>query len=157
MNTKISSFTDLNTWKEAHKLVLQIYILTKKFPKEEAYSLTDQIRRCTVSISSNIAEGFSRQSKKEKLQFYYTSKGSLTELQNQILIARDVGYINKEEFSNSQNSNIQKWSAFVSGTALRQDFLECALDWVSKGNISDYMSRHRKDENINEYRCDDGE
>mgnify|MGYP001461380282 CR=1 FL=1 len=58
--------------------------------------------------------------------------------------------LGKEEFSNSQNSNIQKWSAYVSGTALRQDFLECALDWVSKGNISDYMSRHRKDNNINE-------
>lgn len=58
--------------------------------------------------------------------------------------------LGKEKFSNSQNSNIQKWSAYVSGTALRQDFLECALDWVSKGNISDYMSRHRKDNNINE-------
>jgi hypothetical protein len=58
--------------------------------------------------------------------------------------------LGKEEFSNSQNSNIQKWSAYVSGSANRQDFLECALDWVSKGNISDYMSRHRYDKNINE-------
>lgn len=56
----------------------------------------------------------------------------------------------KEEFSNSQNANIQKWSAYVSGSANRQDFLERALDWVSKGNIGDYMSRHRKDENITE-------
>lgn len=56
----------------------------------------------------------------------------------------------KEEFSNSQNSNIQKWSAYVSGSANRQQFLECALDWVSKGNIGDYMSRHRFDNNINE-------
>ena len=90
MNTKITSFTDLNTWKEAHKLVLQIYVLTKKFPKGETYSLTDQIRRCTVSISSNIAEGL----------------GSLTELQNQILIARDIGYISKEEFSNTANQTV---------------------------------------------------
>lgn len=58
--------------------------------------------------------------------------------------------LGKEEFSNSQNSNVQKWSAYISGSALRQDFLECALNWVSKGNISDYMSRHRKDTNINE-------
>jgi len=58
--------------------------------------------------------------------------------------------LGKEEFSNSQNANIQKWSAYVSGSANRQDFLECALDWVSKGNIGDYMSRHRKDKNINE-------
>ncbi|MFZ4549182.1 MAG: GmrSD restriction endonuclease domain-containing protein [Bacteroidales bacterium] len=56
--------------------------------------------------------------------------------------------LGKEEFSNSQNSNIQKWSAYISGSANRQDFLECALNWVSKGNSSDYMSRHRFDSNI---------
>lgn len=56
----------------------------------------------------------------------------------------------KEEFSNSQNSNIQKWSAYVSGSAIRQQYLECALKWVSKGNIGDYMSQHRFDNNINE-------
>jgi hypothetical protein len=58
--------------------------------------------------------------------------------------------LGKEEFSNSQNSNIQKWSAYVSGSANRQEFLECALHWVSKGNISDYMSLHRFDTNIKE-------
>lgn len=56
----------------------------------------------------------------------------------------------KEEFSNSQNSNIQKWSAYISGSVNRQDFLERALDWVSKGNISEYMSSHRNDDNITE-------
>lgn len=58
--------------------------------------------------------------------------------------------LGKEEFSNSQNANIQKWSAYIKGSANRQGFLECALDWVSKGNIGDYMSRHRFDKNINE-------
>jgi 5-methylcytosine-specific restriction endonuclease McrA len=58
--------------------------------------------------------------------------------------------LGKEEFSNSQNANIQKWSAYVSGSANRQEFLECALDWVSKGNTGDYMSRHRFDKNITE-------
>lgn len=58
--------------------------------------------------------------------------------------------LGKEEFSNSQNSNIQKWSAYIKGSANRQHFLECALDWVSKGNIGDYMSRHRSDKNIDE-------
>lgn len=71
------------------------------------------------------------------------------ELLNAIFSGRFVN-LGKEEFSNSQNSNIQKWSAYVSGSANRQDFLECALDWVSKGNIDDYMSRHRYDTNINE-------
>lgn len=56
----------------------------------------------------------------------------------------------KEEFSNSQNANIQKWGAYVSGSANRQEFLECALDWVSKSNIGDYMSSHRSDKNISE-------
>lgn len=56
----------------------------------------------------------------------------------------------KQEFSNSQNANIQKWAAYIKGSANRQDFLECALDWVSKGSIDDYMSRHRYDNNITE-------
>jgi four helix bundle protein len=89
----ILKFTDLVAWKEAHKLVLMSYILLNKFPKNEAFALCDQIRRCAVSISANIAEGFSRHSKKEKLQFYYISKGSLTELENHFLIARDLNYI----------------------------------------------------------------
>lgn len=71
--TKIRSFTDLEAWKEGHKLVLAVYKVTKKFPKEEKYALTDQMRRCAVSITSNIAEGFSRQGKKEKIQFYFTA------------------------------------------------------------------------------------
>ncbi len=58
--------------------------------------------------------------------------------------------LGKEEFSNSQNANIQKWSAYISGSAIRQDFLERALDWVSRGNIGDYMSSHRKDGDITE-------
>jgi hypothetical protein len=60
-------------------------------------------------------------------------------------IFRAVVTLGKAEFSNSQNANIQKWSAYVSGSANRQDFFECALDWVSKGNIGDYMRRHRFD------------
>lgn len=105
--TKIKSFTDLSAWKKGHELVILIYKTTKQFPSEERYSLTDQIRRCTVSITSNIAEGFSRKSNKEKLQFYHTSLGSLTELQNQLLIAKDVGYLNKEDFKLIANLTIE--------------------------------------------------
>ncbi len=96
--TKIKSFTDLNVWKEGHKLAIHIYLVTKKFPKEETYSLTDQMRRAAVSITSNIAEGFGRQSYKEKVQFYYLSNGSLVELKNQLLLAKDVGYLMKSDF-----------------------------------------------------------
>ena len=96
---KIKSFTDLDTWKEGHKLVLIIYEITKKFPKEELFGLIMQLRRAAVSFTSNIAEGFSRNSYKEKLQFYSMALGSLTEIQNQILITRDIGYITNNEFN----------------------------------------------------------
>lgn len=96
-NTKIRFFTDLNAWKEAHKLVLTIYEITKSFPKEELFCLVSQMRRCVVSITSNIAEGFSRQSYKEKIQFYYIAQGSLTELQNQIIISRDTKLIEESK------------------------------------------------------------
>ncbi len=94
---KIKAFTDLDAWKEAHGLVLLIYKQTRLFPKEELFGLTSQMRRCVVSITSNIAEGFGRRSYKEKVNFYYISHGSLIELENQTLIARDVGYISGKE------------------------------------------------------------
>lgn len=97
-NIKIKSFTDLIVWQEGHKLVLMIYQITKEFPKEEIFGLTSQIRRAAVSITSNIAEGFTRQSLKEKIYFYSISQGSITETQNQLLIARDIKYINNEKF-----------------------------------------------------------
>ena len=96
---KIKSFTDLFAWQEGHKLVLQVYEITKQFPREEQFGLTNQLRRAAVSVTSNIAEGFSRNSYKEKLQFYAMSLGSTTEIQNQLLIARDLQYITKEIFS----------------------------------------------------------
>jgi four helix bundle protein len=98
VSSKIKSFTDLNTWKEGHKLVIEIYRVTKNFPKEEVFGLTSQMRRCAVSITSNLAEGFSRRTIKEKQQFYSTSLGSTTELQNQLLIARDIKYLPKNTF-----------------------------------------------------------
>lgn len=96
--SKIQSFTHLNAWKEGHKLVLKVYQLTKGFPREETYCLTDQMRRCAISITSNIAEGFSRQSYKEKVQFYSIALGSVTELQNQLMVSKDVSYIEANEF-----------------------------------------------------------
>ncbi len=95
----IKSFTDLNAWKEAHNLVLMIYSITKNFPKEELFSLVNQLRRAVVSITSNIAEGFSRATDKDKVHFYIMALGSLTEVQNQVIIAKDLKYISKDEFS----------------------------------------------------------
>jgi len=97
--TKIRAFTDLHVWQKGHELVLQIYKLTKAFPKGEFFGLVDQLRRAAVSLTSNIAEGFSRFSYKEKAQFYYMSLGSLTEIQNQLLIAKDLSYLPSEDFN----------------------------------------------------------
>lgn len=122
-NGKIQSFTDLNTWKEGHKLVIMVYKITKDFPKEELYSIIDQMRRASSSVTANIAEGFGRQTYKEKLQFYYMAQGSLTELKNFILIAKDVNYFKDNEFDNLSKqadlthqllqSLIQKTKSFV--------------------------------------------
>jgi len=103
---KIKSFTDLNVWKEGHKLVVDIYQITKKFPREEIFGLTNQIRRAAVSITSNIAEGFSRGSYKDKVHFYQMSLGSTTEVENQLIISRDVGYVSEENFHKIQEQLI---------------------------------------------------
>ncbi len=96
--TKIRQFTDLKAWQESHKLVVLAYKITKTFPKAELYSLVDQIRRAASSVPSNIAEGFGRQTYKEKVQFYYQAQGSLVELKNHLLTAKDVGYLPESEF-----------------------------------------------------------
>src|SRR3989338_6768523 len=93
---KIKDFTDLDTWKIAHDLVLSIYKTSKKFPDSEKFGLVSQIQRASVSITSNIAEGFGRQSYREKVQFYYLAHGSLTEVKNQLLLSKDLGYISKD-------------------------------------------------------------
>jgi four helix bundle protein len=95
----IKSFTDLFAWQKGHELVLAIYTLVKQFPDDEKYALSSQIRRAAVSITSNIAEGFSRQSYADKKHFYVMAHGSLTEVQNQLLIARDTSMIAEVDFS----------------------------------------------------------
>lgn len=96
---KIKSFTDLYAWQEGHKLVLMIYMASNQFPQKEVFGLTSQMRRCVVSITSNVAEGFSRNTNKDKYQFYSISAGSLTELQNQLFIAKDVRYLSEKDFN----------------------------------------------------------
>lgn len=104
--SKIRSFTDLYAWQEGHKLVLKIYRVTENFPNKETFGLTNQMRRASVSVTSNIAEGFSRNTVKDKVQFYSMAQGSLTELQNQLIIARDVKYLKKEDFDKIANQTI---------------------------------------------------
>lgn len=96
---KIANFTDLNTWQEGHKLVIAIYRNTSSWPRDEDYGLRSQIRRAVVSITSNIAEGFSRETAADQTHFYLMAKASLTEVQNQLLVACDVKYTGKDDFN----------------------------------------------------------
>ena len=84
---KISKFEDLIVWQKARNFTNDIYELTNKFPKEERFNLVDQIRRCAVSITANIAEGFSRYHLKETMMFYRNSRGSLSELKSHLYIS----------------------------------------------------------------------
>jgi len=92
---KIKNFKDLRIWQESIRLVKDIYLLTKNFPKDETYGLTSQMRRSAVSIPSNIAEGFRRYHNKEYKQFLYITLGSCAELETQIIISHDLEYINE--------------------------------------------------------------
>ena len=94
----IRKFTDLDAWKEAHKLTLLVYKFTSSFPKPEIFGLVSQLRRAAVSIESCIAEGFSRFHYKDRLNFYYDARGSIAEVQTQSITSRDLGYINNQCF-----------------------------------------------------------
>ena len=86
-------YKDLDIWIQARKLVKQVYLTTQSFPREEQFVLTSQIRRCAISVSSNIAEGCGRQTAKETIHFLHISRGSVYELETQLILARDLDYV----------------------------------------------------------------
>jgi four helix bundle protein len=92
-----SSFRDLRVWQEAMKLTAEIYRSTSAFPKHELYGLSQQIRRAAVSVPSNIAEGKGHRSDKEFVHFLLHARGSLLELQTQLLISEELQYVGQEE------------------------------------------------------------
>ncbi len=91
---EIKNFYDLNAWKKGHNLALEIYKITRLFPKDEIYAMISQLRRASSSVTANIAEGFARYHFKDKIRFYYNARGSATEIQSFLLLAKDLGYIN---------------------------------------------------------------
>ncbi|WP_199118452.1 four helix bundle protein [Pedobacter sp. ASV28] len=92
-------YTELEVWKTARAFAAHIYKLTAAFPKEETYGLTSQIRRCAVSVPSNIAEGSGRQHPKETIQFLAIARGSLYELETQLYVSFDIGFISEIQLS----------------------------------------------------------
>lgn len=106
MNNEIKSFRDLLVWQKSMALVTEIYKHTKTYPKEELYGITSQIRRSAVSVPSNIAEGYGRRSTGDYTRFLQISVGSLYELDTQLEISRNLGYLAQAHFSNlSANCN----------------------------------------------------
>jgi len=94
--TMIKSFKELRVWQEAINLVTDVYRATQQFPKQEMYGLTDQVRRASVSVPSNIAEGQQRGSTRQYLYFLSIARGSLGEVETQIILGYRLGYINAE-------------------------------------------------------------
>ena len=99
----VRSFEELTIWQEAREFTNSVYTISKRFPKEELYGVTSQIRRASVSIMSNIAEGFNRRSTKEFINFLIISRASISEVQNDLYISLDLNYINKDNFETIYN------------------------------------------------------
>ena len=106
MGQKIENFEDLDIWKLSIKLASDIFKLSQKGKLEKDFGTKDQIRRASLSVSSNIAEGFEYNNNKQFLRFLNYAKGSLGELRSQIYLLKEVGYINEEEFNNLTNQSL---------------------------------------------------
>lgn len=99
MEKQAFSFQDIYAWQKAHAFVLLVYHVTQHYPKEELFGLTSQFRRAAISIEANIAEGFKKLSKNDKLRFMNISQGSIEECRDYIILSKDLGYLSAQEFS----------------------------------------------------------
>ena len=95
--TAIRSYKDLNVWKASMELVCEVYEVTRNFPETERYALTSQMRRCAISVPSNIGEGWSRNSARSFISYLNIASGSMSELLTQLEIARRISYISEEK------------------------------------------------------------
>lgn len=103
MEKEKKAYIDLDVWKEARMLANEVYNTSKLFPKDELFGLTSQMRRCAISIASNIAEGCGRNYPKDSIQFFFIARGSLYELETQLYIASDQNYLTQVLFTDLLN------------------------------------------------------
>ncbi|HOC02871.1 MAG TPA: four helix bundle protein [bacterium] len=115
MQGKLEKFEDLKVWQKAHRLVLEIYKITKELPQEERFALVSQVRRASVSIPANIAEGFKKRGKKDKSNFYNIAQGSLEELKYYLILSKDLGYVedNVKLISDIEEINKMLYALYV--------------------------------------------
>jgi four helix bundle protein len=110
---KSSTFEDLEVWRQAHSWVLDIYRFTDCFPKHELFGLTSQLRRAAVSVPANIAEGYKKQSRADKMRYYNIAQGSLEECRYDLILARDLSYGQVEERMRSLDCVGRMLDAFI--------------------------------------------
>ncbi|MFY8065513.1 MAG: four helix bundle protein [Flavobacterium sp.] len=110
---EIKSYKDLLIWQKGIKIVILVYQLVKSFPKEEIYALTSQLKRASVSIPSNIAEGYGRNSDKSFSHFLDISRGSLFEIETQLIIAKELGFISDDFLYQEILSQIEEESKMI--------------------------------------------
>lgn len=104
----IRQFTDLKVWQKSHAFVLNIYRITRDFPREERFGLTSQMQRAAVSVPANIAEGFRKKGKKDKANFFNIAQGSLDETKYYLILSRDLGYFKDSDSLLDDADEIQK-------------------------------------------------
>ena len=136
----INSYRDLDVWQECRLLVKDIYSLTQKFPKEEQFGLTNQLRRASVSIPSNIAEGCGRKYSKDSIQFFFIARGSLYEMETQLVLASDLDFISKEELEQMEQQ-VTKCKKLLNGFI---NYYQSKTDNTKSTTINEAIEEYRK-------------
>ena len=130
---------DLRVWQQSIEMVTSIYMMTQSFPKEETFGLVSQLRRASVSVPSNIAEGYARGTDKEKLHFLRISSGSMSEVETQLMLSLNLGYIDQEKYNKLSETVTSVWkqlnsliSSIKKRLALQEQFLISSNDQTTK-------------------------
>lgn len=112
---KSKNFQEVDVWKKAHQWVLAVYKVTESFPKQEMFGLTSQLRRAAVSVPANIAEGFKRQGKGDKIRFYNIAQASLEECRYYLILSKDLGYAETDELAEKLDEIGRMLDAYING------------------------------------------
>ena len=138
---QLNSYRDLDVWKQSRLLVKSIYNLTKKFPKEEQFGLTNQLRRASISMPSNIAEGCGRNYSKDSIQFFFVARGSLYEIETQLILSSDLDFISEEEFKNIEEQ-VTKCKKILNGFI---NYYQSKMESNKSTMINEVLEKHETD------------
>lgn len=137
---KLQSFEDLEVWKKAHQLVLNVYGITRSFPAEENYSLASQMRRSAISVPANMAEGLKKRSLRDKANFYNIAQGSLEELRYYAILSKDQNYLNETKDSLERTAEMGRMLNGLTSSLARQPYILAAI-YLPAGMVDKTVSR----------------